>query len=188
MRKIIMSMHTTLDGYAAGPNGEMDWIQLDNALFDLVETFTNEAGSAMYGRVTWQMMESYWPTAAQKPNATKHDINHSAWYSKVDKIVLSNSMQGPGGDKTRFIGENAVTEIQKIKAEEGKDILIFGSPSVVRFLMAHGLIDEYWLFVNPVILGKGISVFNTADKPIELKLDSVHMFDCGVTGLHYLKS
>ncbi|HLG33619.1 MAG TPA: dihydrofolate reductase, partial [Bacteroidia bacterium] len=70
MRKIILSIHTTLDGFAAGVNGEMDWIKIDDEMFDFVKSFTDNADTALYGRVTWQMMDSYWPTAGDKPDAT----------------------------------------------------------------------------------------------------------------------
>lgn len=85
MRKLIISEHTTLDGFIAGPNGEMDWIRLDDAMFDLVGQFTNEANTALYGRVTYQMMEAYWPTAAEKPNATKHDMEIHAGITRLRK-------------------------------------------------------------------------------------------------------
>src|SRR5215218_8310632 len=110
MRKIILSLHTTLDGFVAGPNGEMDWIKLDNELFDLVGTFTDDADTALYGRVTYQMMDNYWPTAADQPNATKHDIEHSKWYNTVDKIVLSKTIKGNAAKKTTVISDNVAIE------------------------------------------------------------------------------
>lgn len=89
-------MHTSLDGFVAGLKGEMDWIKFDDALFDFVGTMTDDADTALYGRVTYEMMQSYWPTAGEKPNATKHELEHSAWYNKVSKIVLSKTMNDAG--------------------------------------------------------------------------------------------
>src|SRR3979409_1602991 len=94
MRKLVLFMHTSLDGFVAGPNGEMDWIKVDDEMFEYVGKRTNGADTALYGRVTYQMMEGDWPTAADRPNATKHDIEHSRWYNKVAKIVLSRTMRG----------------------------------------------------------------------------------------------
>src|SRR5215208_6430556 len=94
MKKLVLFMHASLDGFVAGPNGEMDWIKVDDEMFDYAGRETNEADTALYGRVTWEMMEAYWPTAANQPAATKHDIEHSEWYNKVTKVVLSKSMQG----------------------------------------------------------------------------------------------
>ena len=91
MRKLIFFMHTSLDGFVAGLNGEMDWIKVDDAIFDFVGTMTDQADTALYGRVTYQMMESYWPTAGEKSNASKHDIEHSIWYNKVLQTGRSQS-------------------------------------------------------------------------------------------------
>jgi dihydrofolate reductase len=74
MRKVILFMHTTLDGFVAGPNGEMDWINVDDEMFDFAGKQTNQADTALYGRVTFEMMNGYWPTAGEQPNASKHDI------------------------------------------------------------------------------------------------------------------
>ena len=178
-------MHTTLDGFVAGPNGEMDWIKFDDTMFDFVGNFTNEADSALYGRVTYQMMDSYWPTAGQQPNASKHDIEHSRWYNKVDKIVLSKTMHHNKKERTTFIGENISNEITTLKQQPGKNILIFGSPTAVHSLMKDSLIDEYWLFINPIILGKGISLFTGLKENISLKKMTVKEFSCGVVALNY---
>ena len=185
MRKIILSLHTTLDGFVAGPKGEIDFFKLDPEMFDLVGTFTAEADTALYGRVTYQMMDDYWPTAADKPEATKHDIEHSQWYNKVDKIVLSRTLQNKGADNTRFISININEEIRNLKNQAGRNILIFGSPTAAHYLMSHSLIDEYWLFVNPVIIGQGIPLFSGVGDRISLKLLQTKVFTCGVTALNY---
>ena len=93
MRKIVLFIHSSLDGYAAGPNREMDWIHVDEEIFDYAGNRTNASDTALYGRITYELMQSYWPTAADKPDASKHDKEHSAWYNKVNKIILSKSMQ-----------------------------------------------------------------------------------------------
>jgi dihydrofolate reductase len=185
MRRIILSLHTTVDGFVAGPNGEMDWIKLDDEVFDVVGEFTGHADTALYGRVTYEMMESYWPTAADKPGATKHDLEHSDWYNKVQKVVLSRTMKGRQIDKTTIISDNIRVEVEKLKNGEGKNILIFGSPSAAHSLMEHNLIDEYWLFINPVLLGRGIPVFSRIRNCINLELLSSLQFKCGVLGVNY---
>ena len=107
-------MHLSLDGFVAGPNGEMDWIKVDDEIFDHVGKRISEGDTALYGRVTYQLMESYWPTAANKPNASKHDIEHSAWYSKVHKLVLSKTMKEADLPNTTIISENLSDSINKI--------------------------------------------------------------------------
>src|SRR5271154_1963938 len=89
MRKIMLLMHVSLDGFVCGLNGEMDWIKLSDDLWDHVKSITDRADTVLYGAVTYKMMESYWPTAAQQPNATKHDIDHANWANNTQKIVFS---------------------------------------------------------------------------------------------------
>src|SRR6059058_560689 len=105
MRKLIFFMHTSLDGFVAGPNGEMNWINVDEEMFDFVATMTDQADTALYGRVTYEMMQSYWPTAGEEPNASKHDKEHSKWYNNVSKVVLSKTMQETGLQNTKVIGD-----------------------------------------------------------------------------------
>src|SRR5258706_3718604 len=185
MRKIVLFMHTSLDGFVAGPNGEMDWINVDAEIFDYAGQRTNEADTALYGRVTYQMMESYLPTAADQPRATKHDIEHSHWYNKVVKVILSRTMKGETPANAIIIADNVTHEINKLKPVSGKDILIFGSPTASHTLMAENLIDDYWLFINPVLLGQGIPLFKDIKNRAALKLVESHPFSVGVICLHY---
>ena len=180
-------MHTSLDGYVAGTNGEMNWINIDDAMFDFVATMTDNADSALYGRITYEMMQSYWPKAGENPNATKHDIEHSAWYNKVHKIILSRTLDETKLENTKVIREQLSNEIKKIKKEEGKNILIFGSPSASHSLLNEGLVDEFWLFVNPILLGKGIPLFKDVPDTVKLRLTESKLFTCGVIALHYEK-
>lgn len=179
-------MHISLDGFVAGPNGEMDWIKADEELFDYVGKRISEGDTAMYGRVTYQMMENYWPTAAQKLNATKHDIKHSKWYDKVHKIVLSKTLKPGGLTNTEIICDNLAERINEIKQREGKEILLFGSPSATHALIQQNLIDGYWLFVNPIILGQGIPLFIGIKEKTKLKLLHTRQFSIGVTELNYI--
>jgi Dihydrofolate reductase len=180
-------MHTSLDGFVAGLNGEMDWIKFDDAMFDFVGTMTDQADTALYGRVTYQMMESYWPTAGEKPNASKHDIEHSIWYNKVAKVVLSTTIKEIGLNNTKVISENISENINKLKQQDGKNILIFGSPSASNSILNKGLVDEFWIFVNPILLGQGIPLFKDISERIKLSLIETKIFDSGVIALHYTK-
>jgi dihydrofolate reductase len=193
MRKIISFMHISLDGFVAGPNGEMDWIKVDEEIFDYVGKRISEGDTALYGRVTYQMMENYWPTAGDKPTATKHDIEHSKWYSKVQKVVLSKTMKDADLTNTKIISDNLSDRINEIKQSRpasggsgSKDILIFGSPTATHSLIQLNLIDGYWLFVNPIILGQGIPLFVDIKDKIKLKLLTTRQFSCGVTELNYI--
>lgn len=187
-RKIIYSMHVSLDGFVGGPNGEMDWIKVDDSMFDHVGQLTDDADAAIYGKNTFHMMDSYWPTADQGPNPTKHDKEHAQWYRSVEKYVISTTLKNTGADKVTIIGENIPERIAQLKALPGKNILIFGSPSTAYLLTQHGLIDEYRLFVNPVILGSGIPMFEHNGQTIPLKLRETLQFAAGVTSLCYEKA
>lgn len=188
MRNLIFFMHTSLDGLVAGPNGEMNWIKVDDELFDFVGTMTDQADTALYGRVTYEMMEGYWPTAGDEPNASKHDKEHSAWYNKVAKVVLSRTITVEGLKNTTVISQDLASNINAIKKQEGKNILIFGSPAASQSLLNEGLIDEFWLFVNPIILGQGRPLFENISGTTKLKLVESKTFGSGVIALHYAKT
>jgi dihydrofolate reductase len=190
MRKVISFMHISLDGFVAGPNGEMNWIKADEEIFNHVGKRISQGDTALYGRVTYQMMESYWPTAADKPTASKHDIEHAKWYKNVHKVVLSKTM-GEALPNTKIISNNLTDSINEIKKHSGEDILLFGSPTATHSLMQQNLIDGYWLFVNPIILGQGIPLFaginsDTDREKIKLKLLTTKQFASGVTELNYI--
>jgi len=180
-------MHVTADGFAGGPNGEMDWIHVDEEIFEYAGRETDRADAALYGKTTYQMMEGYWPTAADQPNASKHDIQHSNWYNRVPKIVLSRSMKSDPSKNLIVISDNLADEINKLKQQPGKNIIIFGSATAVRSLLKENLIDEFWLFVNPVVMGTGLSFFDGVKSRLKLKLISGRAFASGVVCLHYEK-
>ena len=187
MRKVISFMHISLDGFVAGPNGEMNWIKADEELFDYVGKRIGKSDTALYGRVTYQMMESYWPTAADKPTASKHDIEHSRWYTNVHKVVLSKTIGNTGLANTTIISDNLPYRLNEIKQHAGEDILLFGSPTATHSLIQQNLIDGYWLFVNPIVLGHGIPLFVNIKDQIKLKLlPATRQFSFGVTELNYI--
>ena len=185
MRKIISFMHLSLDGFVAGPNGELDWAKVDEEIFDHVGNRISEGDMALYGRVTYQMMENYWPNAGDKPTATRHEIEHSKWYNKVQKVVLSKTMKDAGLTNTKIISDDLSDRINEIKQQAGKEILLFGSPTATHSLIKQNLIDGYWLFVNPIILGQGVPLFVDIKEKIKLKLLTTQQFTCGVTELNY---
>lgn len=181
-------MHVSLDGFVAGPNGEMDWIKVDQEIFDHVGKRIVTGDTALYGRVTYEMMEGYWPSAADQPGASKHDIEHSKWYKDVHKIVLSHTLKGDGLTNTSIISNNLADNLSKVIQLRNKseaDILLFGSPRATHSLMQQNLIDGYWLFVNPIILGQGIPLFKNIQQKTKLHLLSTHPFSNGVTELNY---
>lgn len=178
-------MHLSLDGFVAGPNGEMNWIKVDEDIFTHVGKRIAATDTALYGRTTFQMMENYWPTAGDKPGASKHDTEHSQWYKHARKVVLSKTLKEAEFTNTKIINENLADQLNAIKQEAANEILLFGSPTATHALSRLNLIDGYWLFVNPIILGNGIPLFIDSKDKIKLNLVSTHKFECGVVELNY---
>lgn len=176
----------SLDGFVAGPNGEMNWIKVDEEIFDHVGKRISKGDTALYGRVTYEMMEAYWPNAGNSPKASRHDIEHSKWYNQVHKVVLSKTLQEADLTNTKIISDNLSEHLTEIKQQAGEDILLFGSPTATHALIQQNLIDGYWLFVNPTILGRGIPLFVDIKDKISLKLLSTRPFTSGVTELNYI--
>lgn len=163
----------------------MNWIIVDEELFDYVAERTDKSNAALYGRNTFQMMEGYWPTAGDQHDASRHDIHHSKWYNSVTKVVLSKSMKGQNLKNTRIISENVAKEISDLKLTGDDEVLIFGSPGASHSLMALDAIDEYWLFINPILLGTGIPLFKNIHDRKKLTLIKSHAFPNGVVCLYY---
>jgi dihydrofolate reductase len=185
MRKIVSFVHLSLDGFVASAEGGLDWISITEEIFDYVEQRIKQTDTALYGRVTYQMMEAYWPTAAAQPNASKHDHEHSRWYKIARKVVLSKTLADKNDANTKIIRNHLSDEITQLKQSAGSEILVFGSPSATHALMAENLIDEYWIFINPVLLGQGIPLFNNIKQRTSLKLKMSKIFASGVVCLHY---
>jgi dihydrofolate reductase len=112
-------------------------------------------------------------------------MEHSKWYKKVQKIVLSKSLKDMGSSNTKIIGDNLSDKVNEVKQQAGSDILLFGSPTATHSLMKLNLIDGYWLFVNPIVLGQGIPLFEDVRNKIKLKLLNTRQFTSGVTELNY---
>lgn len=185
MRKLVSFVHLSLDGFVASAQGGLDWVSITEELFDYVGQRIQQTDTALYGRVTYQMMEAYWPTAAAQPNASKHDLEHSHWYKNVRKVVLSKTLADKNDANTKIIRSQLSDEITQLKQGAGSEILVFGSPSATHALMAENLIDEYWIFLNPVLLGQGIPLFKNIQGRTSLKLITSKTFASGVVCLHY---
>lgn len=185
MRKITLFLHISLDSFVAVPSGKLDWIKVDEEIFDYTSEITNKADTAIYGRVTYKMMEDYWPTAGDKPNASRHDVDHSRWYKNAKKYVLSNTAKEPTLSGAQLINGNIAEKIKKIKEAPGKNIVIFGSPGAAHSLMQENLIDEYWLFQNPILLGSGTPVFKNIKAHQKLKFQQAKVFKSGVVAVNY---
>jgi dihydrofolate reductase len=187
MSKITSSTFVSLDGFTAKTNGDISWFEPNQEFFEYSGLLIQNSDTAIYGRKTYEMMNSYWPTAADEPDANPHDIEHGHWYNKARKIVFSNSLGNENLENTIFLGENSVEKLSQIKQDSSKDMVIFGSPSIVSLLTDAGLIDEYYIFVAPIILTEGLPLFKNIEHQTKLKLLESRQLENGVVVLHYQK-
>lgn len=186
MRKIIFLIHVSLDGFAAGPNGEIDWLIYNDEVGQYSYELHDTTDTAVYGRVTYEMMAAYWPTVLDNPNSAEGERQHARWLKDATKIVVSRTFDSFEWENTVPIQENLVQEFTKLKQQPGKDMWLLGSPTLARSFMQLGLIDEYRINVNPVMLGNGKSLFGTLEKSLKLELLETRTFAGGVVGLRYV--
>lgn len=184
MRKIIFLMHASLDGYVADSNGEMDWIVYDKEVEQYSHDLHATTDAAIYGRVTYQMMESYWPSVLTDPNADPAALNHARWVDEATKVVVSTTLDSVSWRNTVLIKDNIAEQIKSMKQQSGKDMWLLGSPTLAQTFMRLGLIDEYRINVNPVMLGSGKPLF--ADTKLDLELLEAKTFKGGVVALRYV--
>ncbi len=178
MRKLIAAINMTLDGYCDHTAG----IANDETHEHYSELLRN-AGALLYGRITYQMMESYWPDVVKNPTGNKPTDEFAVLMDNIEKIVFSRTLKSVSWKKSTLKNEINKEEILKLKEQAGKDIFA-GSPSLIVALTQLGLIDEYQLAIHPVILGSGLTLFKNMRDKIDLKLLKIKPFDCGVV-IHY---
>ncbi len=183
MRKVIMFNRISLDGYFAGPNGELDWsipdLELDKDVHQV-----GSADTALFGRITYQLFESYWPHALENPSASKEERKTAEELNQMTKVVFSKTLQTVTWENSRLISGDLTGEVSKLRQGNGSDILIFGSGTIVQQLTNAGLIDEYVIIVTPIILGAGKLLFKDADR-INLRLVTAKQYRSGNALLHY---
>jgi len=187
MRKIIVTMWMTLDGYIAGLNGEMDWIGeiYDEAMGRYETDLVSQADTLLLGRVTYQSFAGSWPSVPDNPNATEGEKIYARILNAMRKVVVSRTLESVDWNNSTLMKEVMPEEIERLKQEPGRDIVIYGSASLVRALTNLGLIDEYQILVHPVILGAGKPLFQDIEDRVKLQLVSSITHSSGVVLLTY---
>jgi dihydrofolate reductase len=185
MRKVVVFNHVTLDGYFVDNKGDMSWAHRKEGAewskFAADNTSAGAGGQMLFGRITYQLMASYWPTpAAAKADPVLADAMNSA-----RKIVFSRTLDKGSWKNTKVVKGDLTAEVRQMKREPGKDILIFGSGTIVSQLSQEGLIDEYKIIVNPLVLGKGRTMFDGVKDKMTLKLSNTRAFGNGNVLLTY---
>ena len=188
MRKVLLLEHVSLDGYVAGPSGEMDWIHIPDEIWRFGDRLTATSDAAIYGRNTYEMMAGYWPTAAAAPDADRHAIDHANWVNNTQRYVVSKTLQAaPWGDAScTILPGDPAGEIEHLRSQPGRNIFLVGSITLAQRLMRANLIDEYHLMLNPVLLGDGRPLFPTGlPEALNLNLVSSTKLPTGLLALHY---
>jgi len=187
MGKIVALMHVSLDGFMAGPKGEIDWIIFDQELNEYVVNVRATAEGTLYGRNTYQMMEYYWPEVL-KNNAPAGAVDYAQWVEKTLKVVVSTTLPSVSWNNTKLIKDNVAAELKQLKKQLHGDLLLLGSARLTQSLFEVGLIDEFRFTVNPIVLGSGIPLFKDVKIPVRLKLLDTKEFKSGVVSMHYKAS
>jgi len=181
MRKIFLFNMITLDGFFEGPSREIDWHKVDEEFNEFALAQLNSTDLLLFGRVTYELMANYWPTES----ALIDDPIVANKMNMIPKVVFSKTLKKPEWNNTRLVKENIIEEVTTLKHQTGKDIAIFGSSDVAVTLMHAGLIDEYRIMINPVVLGNGKSIFNGVKDKYSLKLIRTKTFRSGNVLLYY---
>lgn len=185
MRPVILFMHTSLDGFVARPDGGLDWISYDQDLEQYANTLLQNVDTVMFGRATYHGMENFWRSVPDNPESTPHELQHSRWLDRTNKIVFSRTLTGVDWPNTGIISDNIADEIGALKQQSGSNIVILGSPGLAHSLTQQGLIDEYRLTISPIVLGHGTPLFEDVAEPIRLKLVSSMTLNSGVIIVQY---
>lgn len=181
MRKIILFNMMTLDGFFEGDNQTIDWHNVDADFNDFSNEQINSVDAILFGRKTYELMESYWTS----PEAISNDPVIANQMNSKSKIVFSKTMKKAEWNNTLLINDNIHSEMEKLKNQDEKDLIIFGSANLASIFIQHDLIDEYRIVVNPIILGQGNPLFIKTLAPLKLKLIKTRTFNSGNVLLYY---
>lgn len=185
MRKLKLQMQMSVDGYVAGPNGEMDWMSWGwgDDIKDYVKGFTVQVDTIVMGRKLAEGFIPHWAALVQTPEGNDE---FSRKMVDTPKVVFSKTLTQSTWDNTTVAAGNLVDEIRKLKAAEGGDIITYGGAGFASSLIKAGLVDEYYLFVNPAAIGNGMPIFKSLEGKLGLKLVHAQPFEVGIVALKYV--
>lgn len=184
MRKLIVFLHSTLDGFVEGPKGAMDigWVAYNEELEKFADDVLSNTDTIVWGRKTYEMMYDYWPTVPSDENANEHELNHAQWIENVEKVVFSKALNHVEWSNSKLVKDHVEEEINKLKQQEGGDIVVLGSPRFAHYLMQLNLVDEYKIIISPTLIGKGLPLFQNIHDKVDLKLIKSETFESGALG------
>ena len=185
MRKLKLQVQMTIDGYIAGPEGEMDWMvwNWDDKLKNYVAEITDPVDCIILGRKLAAGFIPYWASVAASPDNPEFAAGKK--FTETPKVVFTKTMDEPEWDNTVLAKGDLAEEIAILKKKQGSDIIAYGGGNFVSALIKEQLIDEFQLFVNPAIIGSGMTIFKDVGSKQSMKLIKAVPFDCGIVVLHY---
>jgi dihydrofolate reductase len=176
-------MSVSLDGFIEATNGDLSWSFPDSELHQHFNDLESMIDIHLYGRRLYENMAAYWPTADENPSAPKHEIAYARIWKNMPKIVFSRTLDQVGWN-SRLVKGNIAEEVNKLKEQPGKYMSVGGAEIAATFMQL-GLIDEYWLYIHPVVLGRGKPMFRPLPNKINLQLVETRTFGSGVVLLKY---
>lgn len=185
MKKIIVTMWVTLDGFIAGPDNDMRWVRVDEQMGKYEDDLVSAADTLLLGRVTYESFAGAWPYVPDNPAASEGEKVYARKLNAMRKVVFSRTLETVEWQNATLLREITPDAVAALKQESGMNIVIYGSASVVHELTARGLIDEYQLVVHPVVLGSGKRLFKEGGERNTLALTETKTFDSGVVLLTY---
>jgi dihydrofolate reductase len=187
MRKVILFMHVSLDGFVCGPQDEMDWVTMDDDKIGefLIPDLLTTVDTMLVGRVLYQGFEQYWPTVPENPKSRPDLIKFAHWMADTPKVVFSKTLKEVNWKNSRLAKSDPAITVADMKREAGGDMVIFGGASLAAHFVKKNLIDEYRIKLEPILLGKGKSLYKDITERVKLKLIKSRAFDSGVAGLYY---
>lgn len=187
MRKVIVSMNVTLDGYMAGPECELDWHfkSWNEEMARATAEQLSRADTILLGGITYRGMASYWTSTPVSLLAPREDLDFADMLNRYPKVVFSKSMSTVNWNNSRLAKKDIAVEVDELKHEPGKDMIIYGSGKIVTILTKLGLVDEFRMWVHPVVIGCGKPLFKDLQKALQLQLFKTETFGSGVVILFY---
>jgi dihydrofolate reductase len=183
MRKIIYWVHTSIDGFIEGPNGEFDWAIFNSELAEYSYALDDRVDTFLYGRKVWEMMSGYWPQA-DSVDDDPHTLKFAPLWRATPKIVFSRTLSEADWN-TRVVGDDLLGEVTALKQQPGQDLLLTGGVSLAGALTALNLIDEYHIAVHPVVLGGGRQLFGDPKQRLNLHTEATRLVDGQVVVTSY---
>jgi dihydrofolate reductase len=183
MRKIVVSLSVSVDGFIEGPNREIDWHLVDDELHEHFNQQLEAMSAFLSGRVTWELMAAFWPTADRDPTASPPVVEFARIWRDMPKFVYSRTLERAGWNTT-IVRDVNPAQVEKLKAQPGGDMALGGADLAAAF-RRHGLIDEWRIYVHPVVIGRGKPLIQPSDARLDLRLIETRAFGNGVVLVRY---